>query len=123
MELSLAQEFGAAKLLGTSSNVSKNPKARDNLSEPPKLNKSRAAKEIKAPDSSTPRASATWKRRERQKLKGNMAASLQSQGKKRVAETEEGQCEVSAKRFQTALNGENKTLEEAGADVQPRLEQ
>ena len=40
-----------------------------------------------------------------------------------MAETEEDQCEVLAKRLQTALNGENKTLEKAGADVQPRLEQ
>nr|POE74860.1 hypothetical protein CFP56_22060 [Quercus suber] len=59
VELSLAQEFGAAKLLETSSNVSKNPKARDNLSEPPTLNKSRAAKENKVQGSSAPRASAT----------------------------------------------------------------
>lgn len=59
VELSLAQEFGAAKLLVMSSNVSKNPKARDNLSEPPTLNKSRAAKENKVQGSSAPRASAT----------------------------------------------------------------
>ena len=40
-----------------------------------------------------------------------------------MAETKEDQCEVLAKRFQIALNGENKTLEKARVDVQPRLEQ
>lgn len=52
-----------------------------------------------------------------------MAAGFQSHGKKRVAETEEDQCEISSKLLQTALNGEHKTLEKAGADVQPCLEQ
>ena len=123
MELSLAQEFRVAKLLGTGRNVSKNPNARDNLSEPPKLNKSCAAKENRVHGSPTSCASATWKHRERKKPRGNMVAGFQSHGKKRMAEIEEDQCEVSAKRFQTALNGENKTLEKAGADVQTRLEQ
>jgi len=39
-----------------------------------------------------------------------------------MAKTEADYCEVSAKRFQAALNGENKTFEKAGADVQPHLQ-
>ena len=117
VELSLAKEFGAAKLLGTRRNVSKNPKARDNLSEPPKINKSCAAKENRVHGSPNPCASATWKRRERKKTRDNMVVGFQSHWKKRMAKIKEDNCEVSAKRFQAALNGENKTLEKAGADV------
>ena len=54
VELSLAQEFGVTKLLGMGRNVSNNPNARDNLSEPPKLNKPRAAKENRVHGSPTP---------------------------------------------------------------------
>ena len=111
MELSLAQEFRAAKLLGMGRNVSKNPNARDNLSEPPKLNKSCAAKENRVYGSPNPRAPTTWKHRERKKARDNMAVDFQPQGKKRIAETEADYCEVLAKWFQAALNGENKTFE------------
>nr|POE94924.1 mdis1-interacting receptor like kinase 2 [Quercus suber] len=113
VELSLAQEFGVAKLLGTGRSVSKNPNAHDNLSEPPKLNESRAAKENRVHDSPNPSASTTWKCRERKKYRDNMAASFQSQRKKRMIETKAAYYEVSAKRFQLALNGENKTFEKA----------
>jgi len=53
-ELSLAQEFGVTKLLGSGRSVSKSPNARDNLSEPPKLNKSRATKESRVHSSPNP---------------------------------------------------------------------
>ena len=46
-----------------------------------------------------------------------MVVGFQSHWKKRMAKIKEDNCEVSAKRFQAALNGENKTLEKAGADV------
>ena len=40
-----------------------------------------------------------------------------------MAGTEADHTEVSAKRFQTALSGENKTFVVVGADVQPRQQQ
>ena len=142
-ELSLAQEFGAASMLGTGRSLARSPNAcenlsaRDNLSVNPTLKQSRAAQEVRihnTPNSraaqevrihNTPnsRVSSTWTRRQREKSKGNTAANFQSQGKKRRAVTEADHNEVSAKRVQKILSGENKTFVMAGADVQPRQQQ
>ena len=62
-ELSLAQEFGVANLLGSGRSMKNNPNACDNLSENPKLNKSRAAKEIRVYKSPNSHASPTWTRK------------------------------------------------------------
>ena len=64
-ELSLAQEFGVANLLGSGRSMTNNPNACDNLSENPKLNKSRAAKEIRVHKSPNSHASPTWTRKEK----------------------------------------------------------
>ena len=136
-ELSLAQEFGAASMLGTGRSLARSPNAcenlsaRDNLSVNPTLKQSRAAQEVRihnTPNSraaqevrihNTPnsRVSSTWTRRQREKSKGNTAANFQSQGKKRRVVTEADHNEVSAKRVQKILSGENKTFVMAGADV------
>ena len=128
-ELSLAQEFGVANLLGLGSSLIRSPSthdnlnACDNLSENPTLKKSHAAKESRVHKSPNSHAAPTRTRRERKKPKGNMAASFQVQGRKRMARTEVDHTQVSAKRLQVALSGENKTFVVVGADVQPRQQQ
>jgi len=89
-ELSLAQEFGVAKLLGLGRNATKNPipcdnlshSACDNLTGKSSLNKSHDNEGIRVHKSKTPRASRTWTRKERSKPRDNTAASFQTQGKK-----------------------------------------
>ena len=128
-ELSLAQEFWAANMLGTGRSLTRSPSAcenlsaRDNLSENPTLKQSRAAQEVRIHNTPTSCASSTWTRRERKKSKGNTAARFQSQEKKRTPVTEADHTEVSVKRVQKILSGENKTFVMAGADVQPRQQQ
>lgn len=122
-ELSLAQEFGAANLLGSGRSMTNNPSARDNLSDKPKLKKSRATNDIKVHKSPTTHATPTWRRRERKKPRDNTATSIQSQGRKRMAGIEVDHTEVSAMRFQAAFSGENKPFVVARADVQPRQQQ
>ena len=103
--------------------MTRSPSTRDNLSENPTLNKSRAAKESRVHKSPNSCASPTWTRRERKKPKGNTTISFQLQGRKRMAGTEPDHTEVSTKRFQAALSGENKTFVVAGVDVQPCQQQ
>ena len=90
-ELSLAQEFRVAKLLGSGRNATKNPIPRDNLSHSRRdnlsgkssLNKLRDNEGIRVHKSKTPCASRTWTRRERSKPRDNTATSFQTQGKKK----------------------------------------
>lgn len=90
-ELSLAKEFGPAKLLGSGRSANKNPIpcdksrpiAHDNLSGKSSLNKSRDIDGSRVHKQQTPRASYTWTRGERIKPRDNTAASFQTQGKKK----------------------------------------
>ena len=94
-ELSLAKEFGAAKLLGSGRNANKNltPRnnssliTRDNLSGTSSL-KSHNTNGNRVHKQKSPHASCTWTRRERIKPKDNTTARVQTQGKKRMVALE-----------------------------------
>ena len=94
-ELSLAKEFGAAKLLGSGRNANKNltPRnnssliTRDNLSGTSSL-KSHDTNGNRVHKQKSPHASCTWTRRERIKPKDNTTARVQTQGKKRMVALE-----------------------------------
>ena len=81
-ELSLAKEFGAAKLWGSGRKANKNPNpcdisnpsARDNLSGTPSLKLSRDTDGIKVHKQKASRSARTWTRKERISSKNNMAA-------------------------------------------------
>ena len=115
--------LGLGRSLTRSPSACENLSAHDNLSDNPTLKQSRAAKDVRIHNTPTSCASSTWTRRERKKSKGSTVANFQSQGRKRMAVTEADHTEVSAKRVQKILSGENNTFVMAGADVQPRQQQ
>ena len=125
-ELSLAKEFGAAKLLGSERNANKNltprdnssPITHDNLSGTSSL-KSRDTNGNRVHKQKSPCASCTWTRRERIKPKDNMTTRVQTQGKKRMVAPEVYHMAGSAKRFQVTHSEEEKSFVVVGANVQP----
>ena len=126
-ELSLAKEFGAAKLLGSGRKANKNPNpcdisnpsARDNLSGTPSLKLSCDTDGIRVHKQKASHLAHTWTRRERISSKNNMAAQVKLQGKKRVFTSEVSHMAGLAKRFQVIHNEDEKSFVVAGVDVQP----
>ena len=90
-ELSLAKEFGAAKLLGSSRKANKNPtsrdisnpSARDDLSGTPSLKLSRDMDGNRVHKQKASCSARSWTRRERISSKNNTAAQVKLQGKKK----------------------------------------
>nr|POF15877.1 hypothetical protein CFP56_17117 [Quercus suber] len=90
-ELSLAKEFGAAKLLGSGRKANKtpnphdisNPSARDNLSGTPSLKLSRDTDGNRVHKQKASRSTRTWTCRKRISSKNNTAAQVKLHGKKK----------------------------------------
>ena len=127
-ELSLAKEFGAAKLLGSGRKANKNPtscditnpSARDKLSDTPSLRLSHDMDGNRVHKQKASCLARTWTCRERISSKNNTAAQVKLQGKKRMVAFKVSHMAGLAKRFQVIHNEEEKSFVVAGADVQPR---